>query len=93
MPGNRFFTSGFWFLGGTSAQRIASCLEVLDGFMRLSCPVVLTMVVAEKDAESDGPGIVVDCVSRILGMSEIASDVPELIEITSDWARRTDSTG
>jgi hypothetical protein len=26
-------------------------------------------------------------------MSEIASDVPELIEITSDWARRTGSTG
>jgi hypothetical protein len=51
------------------------------------------MVVAEKDAESDGPGTVVDFVSRILGMSEIASDVPELIEITSDWARRTGSTG
>jgi hypothetical protein len=62
----------FWFVGGTLLQRIESCLEVLDGFMRLSCPVVSSMVVAEKDAGSDGPGTVVDCVSRILGMSKVA---------------------
>jgi fatty acid synthase len=60
------------FAAGTVPQRIASCLEVLDGFMRQSCPIVSSMVVAEKDAGSDGPATVVDCVSRIMGMSKIA---------------------
>jgi hypothetical protein len=61
-----------WFVGGFLSQRIDSCLEVLDGFMRLSCPVVLSMVLAEENAESDGLRTVVDCVSHILGMFKIA---------------------
>jgi hypothetical protein len=61
-----------WFVGGTLLQRIDSCLEVLDGFMRLSCPVVSSMVVAEKNAGSDGLRTVVDCFSHVLGMFKIA---------------------
>jgi hypothetical protein len=58
-----------WFAGGTVIQRIASCLEVLDGFMRQSCPVVSSMVVADKQAGSGGAATVVDCISSIMGMS------------------------
>jgi fatty acid synthase len=61
-----------WFVGGSLPQRIDSCLEVVDGFMRLSCPVVSGMVVAEKNAGSDGLRTVVDCVSHVLGMFKIA---------------------
>jgi hypothetical protein len=53
-------------------QRIASCLEVLDGFLRQSCPVVASMVVAEKHSESDGHASVVECVSSIMGKSKVA---------------------
>jgi hypothetical protein len=52
-------------------QKIASCLEVLDGFLRQSCPVVGSMVVEEKHAQIDRPGTVVDCVSHIMGMLKI----------------------
>jgi hypothetical protein len=61
--------------GGTLVQRIASCLEVLDGFMRQSCPVVASMVVAEKHAGSSEHGTVVECVSSIIGKSEMGSGV------------------
>jgi hypothetical protein len=64
-------------VGGTLVQRIASCLEVLDGFMRQSCPVVASMVVAEKRAGSDGLATVVECVSSIMGKSKMASSVLE----------------
>jgi hypothetical protein len=63
---------GLWFAGGTLPQRIASCLEVLHEFMGLSCPVVSSMVVAETHAQSDRPLSIVDCVSLIMGKSEIA---------------------
>jgi fatty acid synthase len=53
--------------GGTLPQKISSCLEVLDSFMKQSCPVVASMVVAEK-RKSGESGSVVDCVSNILGM-------------------------
>jgi hypothetical protein len=52
-------------------QRIASCLEVLDGFLRQSCPVVASMIVEEKHAQIDRPGTIVDRVSHILGMLKI----------------------
>jgi fatty acid synthase len=64
-------------VGGTIVQRIASCLEVLDGFMRQSCPVVASMVVAEKHVGSDGHATVVESVSSIMGKSNMASSVLE----------------
>ena len=56
------------FAGGTLPQRITSCLEELDKFMRQPHAVVASMVVAEKRAGGSGSGSVVDCVSNILGM-------------------------
>jgi hypothetical protein len=58
-------------------QKIASCLKVLDGFMRQSYPVVASMVVAEKCVGIDGPATVVECVSSIIGKSKMASSVLE----------------
>jgi hypothetical protein len=63
--------------GGAQLQRIASCLEVLDGFMRQSYPVVSSMVVAEKHAGSDGPVTIVERVSSIMGKPKMASGTPE----------------
>jgi hypothetical protein len=39
---------------------------VLEGFMRQSCPVVATMVLAEKHAGSVGPVDIVECVRSIM---------------------------
>jgi len=58
----------FSFKGGTIPQKISSCLEVLNGFMKQSCPVVSSMVVAEKREGSGGCDNIVECVSSILGM-------------------------
>jgi hypothetical protein len=48
---------------------------VLGGFMRQSCPVVASMVVAEKHAGSSEHGSVVECVSKMMGKSEMSSGV------------------
>lgn len=53
--------------GGTLQQRISSCLEVLDYFMKQSHPIVASMVVAEKRSGSSGGGTIVDTVANILG--------------------------
>jgi hypothetical protein len=52
-------------------QRITSCLEVLDVFMRQSCPLVASMIVAEKHSGSGGFATVVECCSSILGMYDV----------------------
>ncbi|KAK3908916.1 Fatty acid synthase [Frankliniella fusca] len=58
-------------IGGTLQQRISSCLYVLDGFLRQPCPVVASMVVAEKRAGSGAGGNVVDAVVNILGLRDL----------------------
>jgi fatty acid synthase len=58
----------FAFKGGTLQQKISSCLEELNGFMKQPCPVVASMVVAEKHRGSGESDNIVDCVSNILGM-------------------------
>ncbi|XP_021925474.1 fatty acid synthase-like, partial [Zootermopsis nevadensis] len=63
-------------LWGTVVQRIASCLEVFNRFMRQLCPVVASMVVAEKRAGSDGPGNVLECVSTIMGIHDLDTISP-----------------
>jgi fatty acid synthase len=60
----------FGFKGGTLQQKISSCLEVLNGFMMQSYPVVASMVVAEKCGGSAGSGNIVDRVSNVLGKRE-----------------------
>jgi hypothetical protein len=60
-----------WFTAGTAMQKIASCLEVLDGFLRQSYPVVGSLVVEERHEQIDRPATVEDCVGRIMGMLKI----------------------
>nr|WIW72532.1 fatty acid synthase [Kerria lacca] len=58
-------------IGGTLQQRITSCLEVMDYFMKQSNPVVASMVVAEKRSGSSGGGTIVDTVANILGLRDL----------------------
>lgn len=54
-------------IGGTLQQRISSCLQVLDQFLRQDeAAVVSSMVVAEKRT-SGAADNVVDCVANIMG--------------------------
>ncbi|XP_023313671.1 fatty acid synthase-like [Trichogramma pretiosum] len=58
-------------IGGTLQQRISSCLQELDGFMRQNKPVVASMVVAEKRAGGSGALNVVDTVLNIMGLKTL----------------------
>jgi len=59
------------FAGGTLFQKVSSCLEVLDSFMKQLYPIVASMVVAEKCAGSGGADNLTACVACIMGMSNI----------------------
>jgi hypothetical protein len=59
------------FAGGTLLQKVSSCLEVLDGFMKQPYPIVASMVVADKYVGSGGSDNVTACVASIMGMSNI----------------------
>jgi fatty acid synthase len=54
-------------IGGTLQQRISSCLQVLDNFLRQKAPIVSSMVVAEKRAGMDNTLSVVERVLEIMG--------------------------
>ena len=56
------------FAGGTLLQKVSSCLEVLDDFMKQPYPIVASMVVADKSVGSGGYDNLVACVASILGM-------------------------
>jgi len=59
------------FAGGTLLQKVNSCLEVLDGFMKQPYPIVASMVVADKCAGSGVYDNLTACIASILGMSNI----------------------
>jgi hypothetical protein len=59
------------FAGGTLLQKVSSCLEVLDGFMKQPYPVVASMVVADKCVGSGGYDNLTACLASIMGMSNI----------------------
>ena len=59
------------FAGGTLLQKVSSCLEVLDGFMKQPYPIVASMVVADKCAGSGGHDSLTACVTSVMGMSYI----------------------
>ena len=59
------------FAGGTLPQKVSSCLDMLDSFMKQPYPIVGSMVVADKCAGSDGYDNLTVCVASILGMSNI----------------------
>ena len=59
------------FAGGTLLQKVSSCLEVLDSFMKQPHPIVASMVVADKCAGRGGSDNLTACVACIMGMSNI----------------------
>jgi len=59
------------FAGGTLPQKVSSCLEVLDGFMKQPYPIVGSMVVADKIVGSGGSDNLTARVTSIMGMSNI----------------------
>ncbi|XP_049869377.1 fatty acid synthase-like [Pectinophora gossypiella] len=58
-------------LGGTLQQRITSCLESLDLFLKQKAPIVSSIVVAEKRTTNTGGTSVLDAVARIMSMADI----------------------
>ncbi|OXU23005.1 hypothetical protein TSAR_015483 [Trichomalopsis sarcophagae] len=63
-------------IGGTLQQRISSCLQELDGFLRQDSPIVSSMVVAEKRAGGSGALNVVDTVLNIMGLKDLKTVSP-----------------
>jgi len=59
------------FAGGTLPQKVSSCLEVLDGFMKQPYTIVASMVVADKSAGSGGSDNLTARIASIMGMSDI----------------------
>jgi len=59
------------FAGGTLLQKVSSCLEMLDGFMKQPYPIVSSMVVADKCTGSGGSDNLTACIASIMGMSNI----------------------
>jgi fatty acid synthase len=56
------------FTGGTVPQKVSSCLEMLDGFMKQPCPIVASMVVADKYVGSGGCDNLTARIAGIMGM-------------------------
>lgn len=63
-------------IGGTLQQKISSCFEVLDKFLKQTNPVVSSMLVAFKNNRSFGLLSVVDTVAKILGIKDIKTVSP-----------------
>ncbi|CAL8305722.1 unnamed protein product [Boreogadus saida] len=64
-------------VGGTLPQRIASCLEVLDGFLCQRRPVVSSFVLAERAVATSDAGAdqkdLVEAVAHILGVRDVST--------------------
>ncbi|XP_050299399.1 fatty acid synthase-like [Anthonomus grandis grandis] len=59
-------------IGGTLQQRISSCLEVMDTFLRKNdAAIVSSIVVAEKRTGAGGADNIIDAVANILGIKDI----------------------
>lgn len=73
-------------IGGTLPQRMPSCLQTIDFFLQQPCPVLASMVVAEKrKAETGGAGLV-SCIANILGLKDTknVSDSATLADLGMD---------
>ncbi|CAG2220061.1 FASN [Mytilus edulis] len=68
-------------VGGTLPQRMKSCLNVLDQFMNLDCPVVSSCVISEKRTKTSADGVlktsVIEAVCHILGIKDPSAIKPE----------------
>ncbi|KAH1010150.1 fatty acid synthase [Dendroctonus ponderosae] len=61
-------------IGGTLQQRITSCLQVMDIFLKQKeAAVVSSIVVAEKKSGTGGADNIVDAVANILGVKDLKS--------------------
>lgn len=58
-------------IGGTLQQRITSCLNVMDTFLRQDEPIVSSMVVAEKRSGTGNFDNAIDAIANILGLRDI----------------------
>lgn len=63
-------------IGGTLPQKIASCLEVMDRFLRQKDPIVSSIVVAEKNVSDTKFSSVTEAVAHILGIRDIKTVSP-----------------
>lgn len=63
-------------IGGTLQQRIASCVEVLDKFLRQKEPIVSSIVVAEKSQTSGNFSTPTEAVAQILGIRDVKTVSP-----------------
>ncbi|XP_055691897.1 fatty acid synthase-like [Lutzomyia longipalpis] len=69
-------------VGGTLPQRMSSCLQTMDLFMKQPHPVLASMVVAEKrKVDSAGQLSIAACVANILGIKNIQK-VPNGLSLT-----------
>jgi len=73
------------FAGGTLPQKVSSCLEVLDGFMKQPYPIVASMVVADKYVGSGGSDNLTACIASIMGMSNITKHPNICQQLMSEW--------
>ena len=73
------------FAGGTLLQKVSSCLEVLDGFMKQPYTIVASMVVADKCAGSGGYDNLTTCVASIMGMSDITKCLKICQQLMSEF--------
>lgn len=74
-------------VGGTSPQRMVSCLQTMEIFMQQPHSVVASMVVAEKrKTDSSGGMSLVACISNILGLKDTKniSDSSTLADLGMD---------
>nr|QNU13192.1 fatty acid synthase 1 [Locusta migratoria] len=60
-------------IGGTLPQRITSCLSLLDTFLLQPCPIVASMVVAEKRGVLSESANVLEYVANVLGIKDLKS--------------------
>jgi hypothetical protein len=59
------------FAANTRPQKVSSCLEVLDGFLKQSYPIVASMVVPDICVGSGVSDNLIARVTSIMGMSNI----------------------
>uniref|UniRef100_A0A182QS29 Fatty acid synthase n=1 Tax=Anopheles farauti TaxID=69004 RepID=A0A182QS29_9DIPT len=73
-------------VGGTLPQRMPSCLQTMDLFMQQPCPVLASMVIAEKRKTDTGGVSLVGCIANILGLKDTknVSDGATLADLGMD---------
>lgn len=63
-------------IGGTLQQKVSSCFEVLDIFLKQENPIVSSIIVATKSNRNFGSLGVVETVMKILGLKDIKTVSP-----------------